>query len=215
MKKYHFVAASVVMVFLSLVAFSDNLITQVDQPSNSDPKFIIHGLFCFAWFVILVVQSGLIWKANYKAHATWGIAGLVAAVGVFITTEYIFIVIYKGWHLMPYIAKCNRVFMPAFAIMVWLGYLNRRNPATHKRLMYVATLYMLGPVLDRAMGHSFFDTLIPMSAEVLWNVTLFSLWGVFFVSLFIYDWSVLNKIHKVTAYGCALYCVTLAIAIYT
>ena len=96
MKKYYFFVVSIILLVLSFIGFSDNLITDVGQESNSDPKFIIHGLFCFAWFIILVIQTNFIKKGNYKAHMTYGIAGLLAALGVFITTLYIFIVIYNN-----------------------------------------------------------------------------------------------------------------------
>jgi hypothetical protein len=36
---------------MSIAAFSDNLFTNIGQPSNRDPKFIIHGLFGLAWYV--------------------------------------------------------------------------------------------------------------------------------------------------------------------
>ena len=40
---------SALLLFLGVVAFSDNLLTDVAQPSNRDPKFIIHSLFGLAW----------------------------------------------------------------------------------------------------------------------------------------------------------------------
>jgi hypothetical protein len=41
----YFSIVSVLLLFLSVVAFSDNLFTDVGQPSNRDPKLIVHGLF--------------------------------------------------------------------------------------------------------------------------------------------------------------------------
>ncbi len=84
------------MLLMSVVAFSDNLLTDEGQKSNSNPKFIIHGLFCLAWFIMLVVQSGFIRSKNYKAHIRWGVAGMLMALGVFLSSVYIFVVIYKG-----------------------------------------------------------------------------------------------------------------------
>ncbi len=53
MKKYFFLVAGIFLLIFSVIGFSDNLVTNVGQKSNSDPKFIIQGLFCFAWIVIL------------------------------------------------------------------------------------------------------------------------------------------------------------------
>lgn len=199
MKKYYFLIASVLMLILSLVGFSDNLITDTGQESNSDPKFIIHGLFLFAWFIILIIQTNFIRQENYKAHIKLGIAGMVVAIGVLLTTVYIFLVVYNGWNVMPINAKVNRFFMPSYALLVWLGYMNRKKPNKHKRFMYVGTLYMLGPILDRALDHIFPDELI--SNTVGWGPFIIGFWSLFFISLFIYDWLTLRKIHPITYLG--------------
>src|SRR5690606_41468851 len=107
--------------------FSDNLITDVGQESNRDPKFIIHGLFMFAWFILFVVQANFIRKGNYKAHMKWGLAGMICAIGVFLSTVFVFVSVYKGLDVMPYFAKANRFFMLSFAVLIVLGYLNRQN----------------------------------------------------------------------------------------
>jgi len=191
------------LVLLSVYAFSDNLFTNVGQKSNKDPKYIIHGLFCFAWFIIFLIQVNYVRKLQYKQHIRLGLAGMLAAAGVFITTLYIFIVIFKGWHLMTPEVKANRIFMPGFALMVWLGYRHRKKPQAHKRYMYIATLYMLGPVLSRAMAHSFLDAMIV--SDLAWDITLTGIWTLFFISLLIYDRIALKQIHPVTAAGTGYY----------
>jgi len=133
------------MLLMSVVAFSDNLITNVGQKSNSDPKFIIHGLFCFAWFIMLVVQSGFIRSKNYKSHIRWGVAGMIMALGVFISSVYIFVVVFKGWDVMRSFVKANRMLMFSFAICIWLAYRYRKKPILHKRFIQVGTFYIIGP----------------------------------------------------------------------
>jgi len=213
MKKYYFFVVSIILLVLSFIGFSDNLITDVGQESNSDPKFIIHGLFCFAWFIILVIQTNFIKKGNYKAHMTYGIAGLIAALGVFITTLYIFIVIYKGWDNMRPDVKANRLFMLSFAVLVTQAYLKRKKLATHKRLMFVATFYMLGPILGRVMGHSILNTLLV--SDLSWDITFIGIWSLFFVSLLMYDWALLKKIHPVSYLGALGFCVIWMISFLT
>ncbi len=210
MKKYYFLVVSILLLILSLVAFSDNLITDVGQKSNSDPKFIVHGLFCFAWFIILVLQTNFIKKGNYKAHMKLGIAGLIAAFGVFATTMYIFIVIYKGWDSMSPLVRANRFLMLGFAIFVALAYLKRKKTALHKRLIFVAAFYMLGPILDRAMGRSFLDSMI--ENDFTWDLTFYGIWTSFFISLFIYDWVLIKRFHLVTYIGLLVFSVVWAIS---
>lgn len=198
------------LVLLSVYAFSDNLFTDIGQKSNKDPKYIIHGLFCFAWFIIFLIQVNYIRKLQYKQHIRLGLAGILAAAGVFITTLYIFIVIFKGWHLMSPEVKANRFFMPAYAVFVYLGYKYRKQPAAHKRLMFIATIYMLGPVLSRAMAHSFIDNLLV--SDLAWDITLMSCWTSFVISLLIYDSIVLKRIHPVTIAGTGYYALTWMLA---
>lgn len=199
MRKYYFLVVSLIMLVLSIIGFSDNLFTDTGQKSNSDPKFVIHGLFCFAWFIVLVIQTNFIRKSNVQAHRSLGMTGMFAALGVFVTTVYIFAVVYKGWDAMPPHVKVNRYFMASFALLVGLGYMKRSIPAYHKRLIIVASFYMLGPILDRAMDH-----IVPemkILEAIGWDAFIIGFWGLFFVSLFAYDWVVLRKFHLVTFLG--------------
>jgi hypothetical protein len=205
MKKNYFLVASIALLLLSFIAFSDNLITDIGQESNSDPKFIIHGLFMFAWFTIFVVQSNFIRIGDYKAHRIWGIAGMIAAIGVIISTFYIFVIIYEGWDALPFYAKANRFFLPSYALLVGLGYLNRANAVKHKRMFYLATIYMLGPILDRASAHLHIDVFI--FNPLIWNSL--------FISLFIYDWVTLKKIHKISYLGFIWFYIVWALSILT
>nr|WP_294905329.1 hypothetical protein [uncultured Lacibacter sp.] len=189
--------ASLFLLFLSVFAFSDNLFYDVQQESNSDPKFIVHGLFFLAWFIILVIQTGYIRKGNYKAHRTLGIMGMLIGLGVIISTFYVFVVIYEGWSVMPFQVKANRIFTTSFAVLILLACLNRKNGSKHKRYIYVGTLYVLGPVLDRVVGKL-------MSIDSLTGPVIFEaiIWNLLFGSLFIYDWKTLKKIHPISWIGC-------------
>ena len=206
MRKYYFQAASILLLILSLIAFSDNMITDVGQKSNSDPMFIIHGLLMFAWFIIFVVQTNFILKGNYKAHMKWGIAGMVTAIGVFLSTVYIFVMVYKGYDAMPFYVKANRFFMLSFAVLVLLGYLNRQNGNKHKRFIYMASLFILEPILSRVSGNLQIE-----NGEVF----LVIVWNGLFISLFVYDWLTLKKIHKISWMGFVWFYIVWAISVLT
>lgn len=210
MRKNYFLVVSLIMLMLSIIGFSDNLFTDTGQKSNSDPKFVIHGLFCFAWFIILLIQTNFIRKANLQAHRKLGMMGMFAAIGVFVTTVYIFAVVYKGWDAMPPHVKVNRYFMASFALLVGLGYVKRSVPVYHKRLMFVASFYMLGPILDRALGRMVPDPVI--SDTIGWDVFIIGFWGLFFVSMFVYDWVTSRRIHPVTYGGFIWYIVVWILA---
>lgn len=194
-RKNHFFWASIVLWFLSVFAFSDNLFYDVKQESNSDPKFIVHGLFFLAWFTVLVIQSGFIRQGNYKAHMRWGMTGMLIGVGVVLSTFWVFVAVYKGWEVMPFHVKANRIFTVSFAVLLWLAYRNRKNGVRHKRYLYMGTLYTLGPVLDRALGKIGLEELQTfVVAETL-------TWSMFFLALFWYDWKTLKRIHPISWIG--------------
>lgn len=196
MKKNFFFYVSIAMLLLSLVGFSDNLIFDVGQKSNSDPKFIIHGIFFLAWFIILVVQCGYIRKGNIKAHRALGITGMVIGLGVIVSTLYVFVAVYKGWSEMPFYVKANRFFTVSFALFILLAYIKRQDGVQHKRFLYIGTLYTLGPILDRVAGK--------VNIEELMSIELFEaiIWNILFISLFVYDWLSLKKIHIISWAGC-------------
>lgn len=195
MKHTYFFSISVFILVLAVLGFSDNLFTNVTQKSNSDPKFIIHGLFMFAWFIILVVQTNFIRKGNYKAHIRWGTMGLLAAAGTVLSTFYVFIAVYKGWDAMSYFVKANRVLMLTFALYVWLGYRHRKNPVKHKRYLYLANLFLLEPILSRIP--------VALVPDPFFALFVFVVWNGLFISFLFYDWVTLRKIHPITwvSYG--------------
>ena len=197
MRKNYFFWVSILLLFLSVFAFSDNLFYDVKQESNSDLKFIIHGLFFLAWFIILVIQTGYIRKGNYKAHRSLGMIGMLVGLGVIISTFYFFVELYEGWSVMPFQVKANRILTTSFALLFLLSFLNRKNGVKHKRYIYVGTLYVLGPVLDRVVGKL-------MSVKSLTGPVIFEtiIWTALFVSLFIYDWRTLKRIHPISWIGC-------------
>jgi hypothetical protein len=91
--------------------------------------------------------------------------------------------------------KANRFFTISFALLVLLAYLNRKNGVLHKRYLYIGTLYVLGPILDRVAGKLNVESLV--SIEVFEAI----IWNTLFVSLFIYDRLTLKKVHIISWVG--------------
>ena len=218
-----FSVISVVLLFLSIVAFSDNLFTDFSQPSNSDPKFIVHGLFGLAWYVLLATQANLIRVRNVKLHKKLGIATFIVAIGVTLSTLYIFIVLWKGWANMSEEVRANRLFLPGYATCVFLAWMRRGQSEWHKRLIFTGTFFMLGPVLARTYDKlimSWMEPLFPLLYtkqvdEVGFLVYFFGIWVGFFLSLALYDWKTLRRIHPVTVAGFAWFVLTWLISGFT
>lgn len=195
LKNPFFTITTLFLLVLSVIAFSDNLFYDVGQESNSDPKFVIHGIFFLVWFVMLVVQSNFIRKGDYKAHMRWGMWGMAVAAGVVLSTFYIFYVEFKGWDVMPGHVKSNRIFTVTFAILVLLAYLKRKRPLLHKRFLWIGTVLVLGPVIGRVAGK------LGDGSDMSYILFEAVIWNGLFLSLIAYDWMTLKKVHWVTLGG--------------
>ena len=201
---------SALLLFLGVVAFSDNLFTDVGQASNRDPKFIVHGLFGLAWSVLLVVQANLVRVRRVALHRRLGIATFLVGVGVTLSTLYIFVVLWKGWDLMAVQVRANRLLLPGFALCLALAWWHRGRADWHKRLLFTGSFLMLGPVLSRAYDPlivSWMEPLFPVLTarvdEAGFLVFFFGGWVGFFVSLAIHDVQALRRVHAVTVAGVA------------
>jgi hypothetical protein len=206
----YFSLVSVLLLFLGVVAFSDNLFTDVGQASNRDPKFVVHGLFGLAWSVLLVVQANLVRVRNIAMHRKLGIATMLVGVGVTLSTLYIFIVVWKGWDNMAVEVRANRLLLPGFALALLLAWLRRGRADWHKRLVFAGSFLMLGPVLSRAYDPLVVSWMEPMFPaftarvdEAGFLVFFFGAWVGFFLSLAVYDAKTLRRIHPVTIAGFA------------
>jgi len=207
MRQRYFSYATAFLLFLSVWGFSDNLFWKIDQPSNSDPKFIVHGSFCLAWMLLLFSQANLVRARKIALHRKLGVAGLFTAIGVTFSTAYVFWSVWRPWREMSYLVQANRLLLPGFSVLVLLAFLHRKRPDWHRRYILLASLYMLEPVLSRA-----FNPIEPLLArftdsqiDAAWWVFFIVLWNALFLSLFAYDRVVLGRIHPATKRGSLLF----------
>ncbi|MBS0478570.1 MAG: hypothetical protein JSR79_04640 [Proteobacteria bacterium] len=201
MRRYHFPVVSLVLVALTLIAFGDNLFTDVGQPSNHDPKFIVHGLLCGAWIILLFIHTTLVAAGNIRFHRKLGIAALVVAMGVTLSTIWVFVAVWKGWAAMDPEVKANRLLLPSYSVAVAIGYLQRRRPARHKRFIYAGTLFMLEPVLARVYDPLIVPLLRGMptaQVDALFLPWMSATWLAFFASWLAYDWLTIRRLHAIT-----------------
>ena len=219
----YFSIISVLLLFLSIVAFSDNLFTDIHQPSNSDPKFIIHGLFGLAWYVLLAIQANLIRANNLRLHRKVGVYTFLVAIGVTLSTLYVFIVVWKGWANMAPEVRANRLLLPAYALCLLLAWQRRAQADWHKRLIFVGTFFMLAPVLDRDYDRLIMSWAKPLFGalytaqvdEIGFQIFRWGGWSGFFLSLALYDWKTQKAVHRVTLAGCAWFLIVIPLSEFT
>jgi len=140
-----------------MIGFSDNWLYDVDQPSNSVPRLIIHGLFAFLWYSLFVVQTGLIKKRKIGLHRKLGIVGIFIFAGMTLSTGYLFLAMYlRNGDLNPlsYMTSSQWAFG---VVLVVMAYLKRRsNTRLHKINMLFANLWFIQAAMDR-----FVEKLVP------------------------------------------------------
>lgn len=202
MKSWYFPGVTTAMLLFAIWGFSDNLIWDIGQPSNSDPKFVVHGLFFLLWMIVQALQAFFIRTDNFRLHRAFGLASTVIFIGLTLSTVHVFAAVWKGWENMAPFVKANRILFASFFGAVSAGYLlRRRAPETHKRLMVVGTLFVMEPMLSRVFGTmeiTFLKTLTDAQLDLYWYVVVFSLWAALFLSLIAHDWRRSRRIHPVT-----------------
>lgn len=150
MRRNFYLILSIILWIIMLIGFSDNWLTDIGQPSNSQPKFLIHAFFAFSWFTILIVQNGLIKRNNIKAHMRTGIVGFITYVGFLITTLPLYLKEFEPLSIMVF---SQLVFA---TILIGLAFRNRKkNSEIHKTNIMFGSFLLIQPAWDRAAGHLF------------------------------------------------------------
>jgi len=190
--KNYFFIVSIIIFLLGLVAFSDNFLFDVSQESNSNPVYIIHGLLMYSWIIVLMIQTNRIRNLKVESHKKLGIVGFILAALFVCSAGYIYLfVVNSPWDDIPFFGKANRIFLPTFAILILLAYLNRSKAQWHKHLIFVGLFLILEPILSRVCKNTGLDsmTFAPL------------IWILFWISLFVYDILNRKKLHPLTYLG--------------
>ena len=156
----------------------------------------IHGAIFVSWIFLLVLQNSLVAARRIRWHMTLGVLGVILPP---------LMVTFGALTLCDSIRR-NGTGIPAELILVgdaeelllfagltaW-GMIRRRTPASHKRLMILGTLAIIGPAVNR---WPFPDAIrLPATIAIILIVPLL---------VVAYDvWS-LRRVHRTTAIGVTL-----------
>lgn len=199
--RWHFPVGCALLLFLAQTAFWDNLVSDVTQPSNSNPVMVVHGLFLLAWMVMLLVQSMLPRAGRIDIHRKLGPYAFLIAVGVVLSTILLFGTVWKGWAAMRPEVLANRILLPSYALCLAAAYRARLRPEWHKRFVYCGTLLLSEPVLTRSFDPVVGPFLPPMAPgadmPILYGYVIL-VWTGFFLALLVYDRLKLRRFHPVT-----------------
>ncbi len=199
--RWHFPVGCALLLLLSLVAFWDNLVSDVTQPSNGNPVMIVHGIFLLAWMIVLVAQSLLPRVCRTDLHRRIGRFAFPLAGGVVVSTILLFATVWKEWGALTPEVLANRILLASYAVCMFAAYRARLRPEWHKRLVYCGTLLLSEPVLART-----FDPLIvpllpsmaPGADMPIFYIYMTVVWTGFFAALVVYDRIKTRRVHPVT-----------------
>jgi uncharacterized membrane protein YozB (DUF420 family) len=134
--------------------FMRGYMTSARPLSPLAPLVIVHAIAFTAWIVLFLAQAGLISATQHKLHmrlgmATVALAVIIVALGLLTGARSA--AIGSGPPVVPPLTWFANPFldMLVFSGLVAGGYVYRRNPQAHKRLMLCATLIMLQPSVGR------------------------------------------------------------------
>lgn len=120
------------------------------------PLLVAHGVFSSLWILAFVGQVSLINSSRVRLHRRLGpVAGIIAGAMLVSGVLLLHYVIQSAEDLTVELARIgplvwgNLAILAAFATFVVLGLWFRRRPDTHKRLMLLATVSIMGQPLVR------------------------------------------------------------------
>lgn len=153
----------------------------------------VHGLLFTAWMILLVVQSLLVAGKNIGLHRRLGYAGAGLAVAMTLAGVAAGMAGARLGHAPPGVNPLSFLTVPLFSIAVFAllvagGIVWRRDSATHKRLLYTATVVLLDPAIARMP----FEFLLwhPFASTTCANL--------FWLALLVFDLRQLGQVHRTT-----------------
>jgi hypothetical protein len=203
------------MIALVLIGFGPSfylrgIVPAFPRPNPSlTPLVLLHGALFTIWMLVFWAQTALVAAGRRDIHQKLGVFGLVlaallvpliyaVAVGQVARANQPAFTTPLGWTAVPLFV------IPAYVVLVWLGWRRRREAQAHKRLMLSAALLMMGPAIGR----------MPLAPPVLagFAFTMFVAW-LTFVPMMLWDRKTLGRLHWATRLGAGLAAVYYGLAL--
>lgn len=174
----------------------------------------VHAALSSAWMILLIVQTQLVAIGRRDIHRMLGIAGAAVAVATVITGIVVALESERRVHTAanagtladPYVfLMFPMMSVGLFGFFVLLAVLKRNRPDTHKRLMILGTISLIGPAIARIVtmavrGFGFVGLPGVVGAVLLMNV--------FIAALALRDLKTLGRLHPATLWGGGFFVLT-------
>lgn len=180
---------SLFMLFLVFAGFGLNAVMNPEKLPPGSPVVYIHGVIMFVWYILIVIQSGLIRSGNKPLHQKLGKTSLIFAIGIVVSGIWMSVVHYGRPDGFVF-TTINTFILINFIILYYLAWTTRFQPEFHKRYMIFVSLSVIFPALGRIILGLNFNEYISVP-----------LWILFVLVVGVYDFKSREKIHPATKIG--------------
>lgn len=165
----------------------------------------IHSVVMTSWILLYLTQTILAATGNLKLHRRLGMLSVVLGVLVFLVMAMVsfnIIVVNhppQGSFLFDLLLTDFYEMLCFASFFTWGMRLRKKNPSSHKRLLTLSTFVLLTAAVDRIQRTYSFPSLgldYPAFSFIYLNILL--------IPLFLYDWTTLRRIHRITWIGTAV-----------
>jgi len=187
------------------------------------PVIHLHGAVFVGWIALMVVQAGFVAARRTPLHRTVGRAGMMLAAAVVVVG--LLVPVYatsertNAWFAMDGWARADALFSSAsgpmlFAMFATAGFLWRRRPDFHKRMMLLASIAIINAAVARVLDEFGWPIVLgPFGFEAPTGLYLKVSAGVFasgfgnifvlpfVVALAAYDLRATGRLHRATIVG--------------
>lgn len=201
-----FVGVAIAMLVVIALGFGKSFYLRPVMNDAPLPVYlVVHGLVMTAWYLVFLAQAMLVSSRRTAVHRRLGVAGVVLAAAVVVTGAMVHLRLIPRMHALGQIASPGDfafatefvlqglASLVPFVVLVTWAVLGRRRPEVHKRLMFWAMVWAIGPAFTptRPLGQ-FLDPLVAPAltffpADLLW-----------FGALLLYDLRTQRRPHPAT-----------------
>lgn len=196
-----FSAMAIFIVVAIIIGFARTyFLRPLFLPAPLTPLVHFHGLVFTLWVILLVAQTRLVAAGRTNIHLRLGMVGIIIALLMEVFGILVPLAAAKdGDHLKGMTVAATMAIQlmntVTFPLLFGAAIYFRRQPATHKRLILLASLAIMAPAYVRILRQC--CTVIPVRpvfiAYLLVDLTV--------LTLFVYDWRTQGRVHRATLWG--------------
>jgi hypothetical protein len=202
-----FLAMSGSFLLLVVAGFAPTFTLKMLFESPELPLYLhAHGAILTTWYVLAFVQPALVAAGRTDLHRRLGVAGVVTAgavvaIGAVVLVNFVPRTLARSDIAITDVSMVfygDAVLLLLFIGLVISAVLLRRRPASHKRLMLIASMSIVGPALGRLSRFGLLATI----SEVTFVLGSYAALNALII---LHDLVTLRTVHRVTLIGTVLF----------